>query len=319
MQPRKNVNAPLLPAGHGKSDLRITLAKNRAARAQQEQEQAENNVSANRTVEAPAADAIAADTTTTNNGTKKKKKKPLPSFLPDYESPGGASTTTATTTARMSRDMLEDLSLASSAKPEQATEKGNAEGGEPSAPSPYGAALLQRKVYNQQRRNPPVCVGGSGFVAASLPTLSFDDVADTAGQPTEVLEVDVILAGEVEPSEVEPSATEEADTKAAAAEDCAPAMEHEREPAMTEPLRFEATATKTHSWLGGQCVAAASTSLASATSAASASSQPSLHSSTPSRRMGLASALLLTAAAVGLVLTAAAGARASSRSTSARA
>jgi hypothetical protein len=356
LQPRKsaNANVPLLPSGQGnsQSDLRIKIAKNRAARVQQEQE---NAVAAAATmVHHVGAGTLAGDATAQR---RNKKKKPLPSFLPDYESPGrfpemttttttttttATTATTATGTGHMSREMLEDLGLAPAAEGEQAasahTEQPPAEDAEgPSAPSPFGAALLQRKVANQQARQHGMHASmtsplGAALVqrkvanqqrraaaaaaVASLPTLSFDAAvtvaSDAAGEPSaeekeeeeasscapEVVEiVDVIL---------------EPDSKAVEAS----LVQPEPEPVTAEPIRFEGTATK-HSWLGGQCVAAASTSLASA-AASTSSSQPSPLSSTSSRRTGLAAALILTVA-IGLVLTATAGARTWSRSSSVRA
>ena len=90
-QERKEQAVPLAPRTQTNSsaeppaDLRITLAKNRAARA--------------------AAEA----TTTKSEAPRKKKKNPPKSFLPDYESP--AAVVEKKSTSRLSKQMREELDL----------------------------------------------------------------------------------------------------------------------------------------------------------------------------------------------------------------
>lgn len=318
---RKNANAPLLPVGTAasdaaasKPDLRLHLAKQRAARAQKEQEE-----STAKSFVSPKAEKARK---------KKTKKKPLASFLPDYESnsPSAAPEESSVappvqSTSRMSRSMREDLGIASpppvkAAKKEptadspygdalllkkvafqQRRKQIEAEEEAPAAASPFGEALLLKKVAFQQERRAAAFASSTAAPALGTPSVDASDVVLEAVVPPLSSDVqNCFTAGETE------TATEkETAAVAVAAETTVEASAEEEPEAEHKEMHFEASQ---QSWTGGRCASAVLTPAAS-----------SAASSVTGLALGAACMLGLSLLALPLLAVVVSGARGSSRST----
>lgn len=333
LQASKSYNAPLLntesQSSNQKTDLRIHLSRNRAARKQQQQQEIKQSKQWGHEPDQPqlqppqqqpesATPKPVLPEAANLANKRKKKKKPLPSFMPDYESPNA----TSTTMCRTSSGMIDDASLHSSGEVTLAVP--DAEAAEAAAASsPHGEALLRRKVSSQQAKPQADVQASAQDSFASSPygkELMLRKVANQLRRGTssvvEVSEVRVIEADEFA-AVLDAAANESADilvAEAVAAEAVAAAETPVATTETTEAaldLRFNAT-TKS-SWLSGQCVAAVSIPLIASTTSVSTSAPAT--SPSMARRMALGGLLALTIA-VALV---ASGGRVSSRSTSSRA